>query len=629
MEKRLRVEAEADAAALRAQLRQWTSEARELGVLGLLTPVSEGIGREDARARRKEQAKRWAKDGAMIARLSRSLDLLGGPRVFFAAADVNGDRVLSARELHDSLSHASTDTRDACTLRDCARIAAAAGPRGLTLGNLLRVLGGTLHLPDEGTLEKPKRRHAQSALVSPSPTRSPYGSGRGIYGSELRRDAGSDSGDPPPPPLPGNAYDEAAAYAEEAGGYGAPAEDGDENADVASKAQEQRLKPRRLHPQSSRSIHGIAEAEAKVAFGSAKEEDTMSREEAKAAAERGRAKRAAIEERNKIGALERKERREAIERRLAEARAKEAARLASRKPRRKKKKVRADEQEQIRSILKETEAGTKTAARRAIEGKERRRKIEARNAGRAKKRKAERDKDNDRKQQIASGDARSHISVLGGTHTTAAKVDGGGGADTKKKKRTNASVRGRKQSATALSSGRQRRSAKARSAKSSAGKTGEVSAADAGGNTTGRRSAVASAQASGGAKTTGRRSAATRAIKGSADGSSSDDDDLMAEFNATAGAVGSSLSEGGCAQKPAAPETKPAAPETKPAAPETKPAVAEPEPPAEADAATAEAALATKDGVGPAPAPASASAPAAAKTKKTKKTKKKGFFGLF
>jgi hypothetical protein len=626
MEKRLRVEAEADAAALRAQLRQWTSEARELGVLGLLTPVSEGIGREDARARRKEQAKRWAKDGAMVACLSRSLDMLGGPRVFFAAADVNGDRVLSARELHDSLTHASTDTRDACTLRDCARIAAAAGPRGLTLGNLLRVLGGALHLPDEGTLEKPKRRHAQSALVSPSPTRSTYGGGRGIYGSDLRRDAGSDGEDPPPPPPPGDVYDEDGAYADEAGGSVAPPEDAYGYGDVASKAQEQRLKPRQLLSQPSRSIHGFVEAEAKVAFDSAKEDDGVSREEAEAAAQRGKAKRAAIEEKNKIAALERKERREAIERRLAEARAKEVSRLASRKPRRKKKEMRASEQDEMRSILKETAAGTKTAARRAIEGRERRRQIELRNAERAKERKAKREKDNDRKHQVESGDARSRISALSGSQAAASEVGGGGEEDSEKKK-TNASVQGRKPSATVLSSGRRKRSAKAhgKSTPTSSARKGDVSGAKGGGKTTGRRSAAsrakaaggakttgrrstaASAKVVGGAKTTGRRSAAARASKAAADGSSSDDDDLMAEFNATAGAVESSLSKERGAHTPA---------------------VAKTEPLAGADAATADAAPAVEEDAAPAAEDEAERAPAPAAAKKKKK-KKKGFFGLF
>ena len=635
VEKRLRVEAEAEAALLRSQLRKWTAEARELGVLPLLTPVSADLGKEDAR-RRKESAKRQAaKDAAMITKLAASLDMHGGVKECFQRADKNGDRVLSARELFTFLEqNTKRGRRVLCTLRDCARIAAAAGEKGLTLGNLLRVVGGALKLPAEGTLDKPKgptaalrrgRRAVRTNIFAQPQDETPPP-------PSFLSFLDDDEEEPPPPPLPdddGEVYGAASDEVEDEDELRLTSDDDDDVVDVEANdaARKSRVKEDTLIPSDRpiRQIHGVAASTNLPAnldtagksfllynVATAEEGEKLSVEDQHAAEARGKERRKAIEAKMNAAKKERAGRRAAIEQRRQRRIAEEKEQLESRKKRRPNNKH-AVSQAAVAAVRKSATAGTRHAAVAAVEGKARRARLEAQSKKRAAARKHEKERVDMRESQLKIERREARVSTVTGAREQrrggkpkkaaaaskrAARTSSNAGpkesvAKTSRKLATASKKKGTKKK-TKTKAGVRKKKADAVAAASSA--TKKVATDKSGGNHKLKKAEAAAALAA---------------------GSSSDDDDLMAEFEAHAKMTESALHN-------AVPSVAPAA-----AAPAADTAVAPAVAPVVAPAAATPAA-ATDPAAAPATAPAAnPPAPAVKKAPAKKKKKKKKMFGLF
>ena len=109
---------------------------------------------------------RVAGDRAMLKMIQAAIDDNGGQRRLFRKWDTNGSRGLSAAQLHAGVNQMYDTT---ISLESCARITNAFGTGTLSMGELVRVLGGDIPLPAMGVA-----RPAPGSGTGPGAKRSLY-----------------------------------------------------------------------------------------------------------------------------------------------------------------------------------------------------------------------------------------------------------------------------------------------------------------------------------------------------------------------------------------------------------------------------------------------------------------------
>jgi hypothetical protein len=102
-------------------------------------------------------------DRAMLKTIQAAIDDNGGQRRLFRKWDTNGSRGLSAAQLHAGVNQMY---ETAVSLDSCARITNAFGTGTLSMGELVRVLGGDIPLPATGA-PRPSPGSAAGAVAGP------------------------------------------------------------------------------------------------------------------------------------------------------------------------------------------------------------------------------------------------------------------------------------------------------------------------------------------------------------------------------------------------------------------------------------------------------------------------------
>ena len=102
------------------------------------------------------------------------------------------DKLLTHRDLYEALQHAGVRISP----NDCKRITASVGSDGISMGQLLRILGGNVQLPTaaeahafhQAQLRAAALAAATTGLPAPLPAQHPSSTSRGSAGGAARRD---------------------------------------------------------------------------------------------------------------------------------------------------------------------------------------------------------------------------------------------------------------------------------------------------------------------------------------------------------------------------------------------------------------------------------------------------------
>mgnify|MGYP006086242731 CR=1 FL=1 len=134
-----------------------------------------------------------ARDRTMLRAIMDGIDDQGGARSFFKRWDVDGDKLLTHRELYEGLQESGVRISP----NDCKRLTSAVSASAVSMGQLLRIVGGRVELPSAADahafqleLEATKAKAASHAASTSSPPAQslPYGGTHGQRAGSTRRE---------------------------------------------------------------------------------------------------------------------------------------------------------------------------------------------------------------------------------------------------------------------------------------------------------------------------------------------------------------------------------------------------------------------------------------------------------